>query len=498
MNKNANLYTSLSQGFPSDDNRTVIETPQGRTWSYRDLERKTARFAGLLAGLGIGKGERVAVLVEKSPEALFLYLACLRAGISYLPLNTAYQLPEIDYFLSDAEPKAIVCRPEAQDELLSLAERRGIRHVLTLGEAGEGTLPEQAKTQSPGFETVPCRANDTAAILYTSGTTGQPKGAMLTHGNLASNARILQQFWRFTPSDTLLHALPLFHVHGLFVACHCVLISGAKMRLLPRFEAESVLAALPGSTVFMGVPTHYSRLLAEDTLNATACATMRLFISGSAPLPENIFHAFRARTRHTILERYGMTETLMNTSCPYDGERKPGSAGPALPGVSIRIVDPSPEGVGAIEIKGPNVFQGYWRQPEKTAEEFTPDGWFRTGDLGRLDGDDYLFIAGRGKELIITGGYNVYPREVERAIDAIDGVRESAVIGLPDADFGERVTAVVVPEPEGQVSSDGIIEALKTAIANYKIPKQVLFADELPRNAMGKVQKNRLRERMDA
>lgn len=500
-----NLYTYLAHHFPRSPSRIVIETPAGQAFSYEELDRQTARLAGLLTDLGIGKGERLAVLVEKSPEALFLYLACLRSGIIYLPLNTAYRLPEIDYFFSDAGPRAVVCRPEAREALSHLAAQHGIKHVLTLGETGTGTLMDMVRPNrtEPGgskFDTVAREEEDIAAILYTSGTTGRPKGAMLTHGNLASNARVLKEAWRFVSSDVLLHALPLFHAHGLFVACHCVLMSGARMILLPRFETASVLARLSHSTVFMGVPTYYSRLLTEDKegkLDASARA-MRLFISGSAPLPESVFHGFRERTGHAILERYGMTETLMNTSNPYDGERKPGSAGPALPGVEIRIADPSPEGVGDIQLKGPNVFKGYWRAPEKTAREFTPDGWFRTGDLGRLDEDGYLFIAGRGKDLIITGGYNVYPREVERAIDSIDGIRESAVIGLPDADFGESVTAIVVPGPDREVSADRIIAALKTMIANYKIPKRVVFVDDLPRNAMGKVQKNLLCERISA
>nr|VFJ94605.1 MAG: malonyl-CoA/methylmalonyl-CoA synthetase [Candidatus Kentron sp. H]VFJ95152.1 MAG: malonyl-CoA/methylmalonyl-CoA synthetase [Candidatus Kentron sp. H]VFK01723.1 MAG: malonyl-CoA/methylmalonyl-CoA synthetase [Candidatus Kentron sp. H] len=494
MNKNANLYTQFTHHFPEDRSRIVIGTPTGQSRSYGELEHRSARLANRLTGLGIGKGDRIAVLVEKSPEALFLYLACLRAGIIYLPLNTAYRLPEIDYFFSDAEPKAVVCRPKAWEEIAPLAARHGIGQVLTLGEEGEGTLIEMAGSGDSEFETVPCKEEEIAAILYTSGTTGQPKGALLTHGNLATNALTLKKAWRWTSSDVLLHALPLFHVHGLFVACHCVLMSGARMFLLPRFHVDSVLARLPQSTVFMGVPTYYSRLLMEQEFDADACRAMRLFISGSAPLPENVFHAFRARTGHAILERYGMTETLMNTSNPYDGERKPGSAGPALPNVGVRIVNASPEGVGDIQVKGPNVFKGYWRLPEKTAQEFTSDGWFRTGDLGTLDEAGYLFIVGREKDLIITGGYNVYPREVERVLDSIDGIRESAVIGLPDVDYGERLTAFVILEPNRKtITAEEIIAMLKQSIANYKVPKQVRFIDEFPRNAMGKIQKNLLR-----
>nr|VFJ75547.1 MAG: malonyl-CoA/methylmalonyl-CoA synthetase [Candidatus Kentron sp. FW] len=501
----ANLYTLFASRFPEDISRTFIEIPTGRTCSFRDLEKETARFANILVGmLGLREGDRIAVSVEKSPEAIFLYLACLRSGIIYLPLNTAYQPSEIDYFLSDAEPKVIVCRPEAFPNISKLAKQHGIGQVFTLSEQGTGTFPRLSKNATESvdsvFDTVPCREDDVAAILYTSGTTGRPKGAMLTHGNLASNALALHEAWRWTSSDVLLHALPLFHAHGLFVACHGVLWSGARMILLPKFDESSVLAQLPHATVFMGVPTYYSRLLSERGFSKKNCDAMRLFISGSAPLSETTFHAFRERTGHTILERYGMTETLMNTSNAYDGKRKAGSVGLALPGVSVRVVNETgEEKIGDIQIKGPNVFKGYWRLPEKTAEEFTPDGWFRTGDLGKTDEDGYLFIVGRGKDLIITGGYNVYPREVERALDSLPGVRESAVIGIPDADYGEMVIAIVVREPNHEqngetVTEGGILSALKRTMANYKVPKQVLFAEDFPRNAMGKVQKNLLRE----
>nr|VFK18516.1 MAG: malonyl-CoA/methylmalonyl-CoA synthetase [Candidatus Kentron sp. LPFa] len=503
----ANLYALFASRLPRDPSRTCIETPAGKQWSYGDLERETALFANFLGTLDLRKGDRVAALVEKSPEALFLYLACLRSGLIYLPLNTAYQPSEIDYFLSDAEPKAIVCRPETLEPISELAARRGIEHILTLDEQGAGILPDRAKGFSDsGFDTVPCEEEDVAAILYTSGTTGRPKGAMLTHGNLASNALALHEAWRWTSSDVLLHALPLFHVHGLFVACHGALLSRARMILLPKFDIQSVLAQLPRATVFMGVPTYYNRLLLEPEFSANVCAAMRLFISGSAPLSETAFHAFQERSGHTILERYGMTETLMNTSNPYDSVRKPASVGPVLPGVDVRIArdageEEAGEGkvIGEIQLKGSNVFKGYWRQPEKTAQEFTPDGWFRTGDLGTLDEDGYLFIVGRGKDLIITGGYNVYPREVEGALDSLDGIRESAVIGVPDPDFGERVIAIVVREPDGarngeMVTEEGIIEAMKRTIANYKAPKRIFFVEDFPRNAMGKVQKNVLRE----
>nr|VFJ52991.1 MAG: malonyl-CoA/methylmalonyl-CoA synthetase [Candidatus Kentron sp. FW] len=501
----ANLYTLFASRFPEDISRTFIETPTGKTCSFEDLGKKTARFANILVGmLGLREGDRIAVSVEKSPEAIFLYLACLRSGIIYLPLNTAYQPSEIDYFLSDAEPKAIVCRPEAFPGISKLAMQHGIGQVLTLSGQGTGTFPGLLKNATASadsvFDTVSCGEDDVAAILYTSGTTGRPKGAMLTHGNLASNALALHEAWQWTSSDVLLHALPLFHAHGLFVACHGALWSGARMILLPRFDESSVLAQLPRTTVFMGVPTYYTRLLAERDFSEKNCKSMRLFISGSAPLSETTFHAFRERTGHTILERYGMTETLMNTSNAYDGKRKAGSVGLALPGVSVRVVNETgEEKVGDIQIKGPNVFKGYWHLPEKTAEEFTPDGWFRTGDLGKTDEDGYLFIVGRGKDLIITGGYNVYPREVERVLDSLPGVQESAVVGIPNTDYGEMVIAIVVREPEHEqngeaVTEEGILSALKKTIANYKAPKRVLFAKDFPRNAMGKIQKNLLRE----
>jgi len=492
-----NLYTQLINHFPEDRSQIVIESLEGEKWSYLVLEQQTARFANTLTRLGVKKGDRVAALVDKSPQALSLYLACLQTGAIYLPLNTAYQLPEIDYFFADAKPRVVICLPELREAISELAIRHGVRQVLTLDEQGMGTLTSEAKTENPTFETVPCQDNDIAAILYTSGTTDKPKGAMLTHENLFSNALILREAWQWTSSDVLLHALPLFHVHGLFVACHCALLSGAKMFLLPKFDTRSVLDYLPRSTVFMGVPTYYSRLVGEEGLSADVCRSMRLFVSGSAPLPENVFYAFRDLSGHTILERYGMTETLMNTSNPYEGPRKPSSVGPALPYVGVRVVNRTgPEGIGNIQIKGPNVFKGYWRLPEKTAQEFTPDGWFETGDLGTIDEDGYLFISGRGKDLIITGGYNVYPREIERVLEDLDGIRESAVIGIPDPDYGESVIAIVVLESNQKaITQERIIAALKKAIVNYKVPKQILFVDELPRNAMGKIQKNALRDR---
>lgn len=498
---NKNLYQLLASRFPTNATDIAIETPQGQRWSYRDLDDETGRLARLFHSLGLREGERVAVQVEKSPQALFVYLACLRAGLSYLPLNTAYQSPELAFFMSDAQPSLLIGRPEASRELEILARRNTIPHVFSLGVDGTGSLLEQSHRLTTDYPAVPCTGEETAALLYTSGTTGQPKGARLSHANLAANALTLQTAWGFTASDVLLHALPLFHAHGLFVASHCTLLSGSKMLFLSGFEASTVVASLPRATVFMGVPTYYTRLLAQPGLDRHRCAAMRLFISGSAPLPEGTFLAFQERTGHRILERYGLTETLMNSSNPLHGQRKPGSVGMALAGVFIRIVDDAgqrlgPGEVGEIQVKGPNVFCGYWRLPKRGREDFTDDGWFRTGDLGKWDTEGYLTIVGRRKDLIITGGYNVYPKEVESYIDRLPGVQESAVIGLADSDFGERVVAVVVPTPaDPELTADTLVATLKQSLANYKVPKAVFFVDELPRNAIGKVQKNVLRER---
>jgi len=499
-NSNANLYAILSARFGSDLQRDCILMPDGGRWSYADLDRESARIAGALTARGAKPGERVAAQVDKSPHALFLYLACLRAGCIYLPLNTAYPERELDYFLADAEPAVVVCRPPAEAMLRGIAARRSDACLLTLDAAGRGSLGDAGADLAPEFETVARTPDDPAAILYTSGTTGRPKGAVLSHGNLAANAITLHQTWGFRPGDVLLHALPLFHTHGLFVACHCALLNASPMIMLPKFDLTMVKQALPRATVMMGVPTFYTRLLADPGFGPEDCAAMRLFISGSAPLLEQTFSDFRERTGHTILERYGMTEAGMVTSNPLLGERKRGTVGPPLPGVTLRVVDesgrPLPAGkVGAIEYRGPNVFKGYWRRPEQTAEEFTADGYFRSGDLGCIDRDGYLSIVGRGKDLVISGGYNVYPKEVELVIDALAGVMESAVIGLPDPDFGERVTAVVVRRPGAPpIDADAIRTAIKPLLAGYKTPKEFHFVDRLPRNAMGKVQKKTLRE----
>jgi malonyl-CoA/methylmalonyl-CoA synthetase len=496
-----NIYSLFAGRFPSDRRAPFIETPAGGHYSYGDLERESARYARFLTGLGLQPGDRVAVQIEKSPAAVFLYLGCLRAGLIYLPLNPAYRAAEIEYYLDDAEPSAVVCRPSDLSGMRELAGPRGLKHVYTLDADGQGTLTGESRSLGDEFDTCRVSPDATAVLLYTSGTTGRPKGAMLTHGNLAANALALHQAWGWRPDDVLLHALPLFHIHGLFVACHCVLLNGTKMILLPKFDAPVIIRLLPKVTVFMGVPTFYTRLLADPAFNRDVCGYMRLFVSGSAPLLPQTFDEFRQRTGHTILERYGMTETGMNTSNPLDGPRRPGTVGKPLPGVSIRIVNdtnqPLPAGeVGQLQIKGDNVFKGYWRLPEKTAEEFSADGYFHTGDLARMDNDGYVSIVGRTKDLIISGGLNIYPKEIESYLDKLDGVLESAVIGAAHPDFGEAVIAVVVRAPGCEdMTEAGIVAALKQKIAGYKVPKRVFFVPELPRNTMGKVQKNLLRER---
>jgi malonyl-CoA/methylmalonyl-CoA synthetase len=497
---NDNIYGLFKSRFPQDRSAIFIETEDGRSYSYRTLEQESARLAGFLTRSGVRKGDRVAVQVDKSPEALFLYLACLQAGFIYLPLNTAYKESELAYFFEDAEPSVVICRPQDKTLMDRLAARRGNPQVHTLDRSAGGSLMEEARGVEPEFPVADCTRDDVAVILYTSGTTGRPKGAMLTHGNLGSNGLALHEAWGWQENDVLLHALPLFHIHGLFVACHCVLLNGSRMIFLDRFDVRSVLRLLPSATVFMGVPTFYTRLLARSEFTRETCRNMRLFTCGSAPLLEQTFHEFKHRTGHTILERYGMTETGMNTSNPLDGPRLAGTVGLPLPGVSIRIVDDAdkdvPDGdVGYLLVKGDNVFPGYWRMPEKTAEEFTPAGYFRTGDMARRDANGYISIVGRAKDLVITGGYNVYPKELESYIDELDGVVESAVIGLPHPDFGEAVTAVVVRKTEREdVTEETIIRALKERVANYKVPKNVFFVESLPRNTMGKVQKNLLRD----
>ncbi len=493
---NANLYALLRSHFDEHIGEPCILIPDGPVIHYDRLDAVSAQIAHALDAEGCRTGDRVAAQVDKCWEALALYLACLRAGFVFLPLNIGYQKSELAYFFGDAEPRVIVCRPESAQ---TVAPLRPEATVLTLGN-GEGTLLDRAAGREESFDTVTSRPDDLAAIVYTSGTTGRAKGAMLTHRNLGSNALALVDAWGFTRGDVLLHALPIYHVHGLFVAVHCALLSGSHMLWLAKFDAGEVRALLPRATVMMGVPTFYTRLLADPALGAADCRSMRLFVSGSAPLLPETFGEFRQRTGHTILERYGMSETGMNTSNPLEGERIAGTVGPPLPGVSVRVVGADGNAcaagvVGAIEVKGPNVFAGYWRMPEKTREEFTADAWFRTGDVGEILANGYVRIVGRATDLIITGGLNVYPKEVEEKIDALPGVAESAVIGVPDADFGEAVTAVVVARAGEVLREDDLIAALKAEIAGFKVPKRVHFVDALPRNSMGKVMKNVLRER---
>jgi malonyl-CoA/methylmalonyl-CoA synthetase len=495
---NENFHAAIEAAARGREARVLLETDDGASYTHAQAAEWSGRIANLLVASGAGRGDRVAVQVEKSPMSLFLYLACLRAGLVYLPLNSAYQRGELAHFIDDAQPGVIVCRPQNVPTMQALCAGRA--RVLALDDDGGGELAHAALQQPAGFATVAAGADDLAVILYTSGTTGRSKGAMLTHRNLSSNARTLVESWGFDERDVLLHALPIFHVHGLFVANHCALLSGARMLWHRKFDAKRVLRDLPRATVLMGVPTFYTRLLAEAGFTREAAAGVRLFISGSAPLLPDTFAEFAARTGKPILERYGMSETGMNTSNPLDGERRAGSVGFPLPGVSVRVAGdgdrPLPAGeVGGIQVKGPNVFGGYWRMPEKTREEFTADGWFRTGDVGTFDADGYLSIVGRAKDLIISGGYNVYPKEIELALDAMPGVAESAVIGIPHPDFGEAVAAVVVPRKDARLDPGAMIAELRKNLANFKVPKQVYLVEELPRNAMGKVQKAELRNR---
>ena len=505
---NKNLFAAIRAAFPADLDAVVIESADSSTgatikqYSWRELDQQTARIANLLASLKLPEGSRIVVQTEKSVEALELYLGVLRAGYVYLPLNTAYQASEVNYFIGNAEPAVVVCSPTSLAWMQRIADAAKVMRVFTLDDAGSGTLIEDAAAHSPTHSIVMRQADDLAAILYTSGTTGRSKGAMLSHANLLSNALTLKDYWGWSANDVLIHALPIFHVHGLFVASHCALLSGAKMIWLCKFDPTAVLARLPEATVFMGVPTLYVRLLADARLNRDACKNMRLFVAGSAPLLIETFNAWRDRTGHTILERYGMSETAMLTSNPYnarDGERRGGTVGFPLPGVQVRVSGDDgaacPVGeIGGIEVKGPNVFSGYWRMPEKTQEEFTVNGWFKTGDVGKIDDRGYVVIVGRSKDLIISGGYNVYPAEIEGYLNDIPGVAESAVIGVPHPDFGEAGVAVVVAKAGSALDSAAMLADLKSKIANFKVPKCVFIVADLPRNAMGKVQKNVLRQ----
>ena len=501
--KNNNLFAALRAAFPADLDAVALETDNELNYSWRDIERATAMMANLLASLKLPAGSRIAVQVEKSVEAMMLYLATLRAGYVFLPLNTAYQSAEIEYFITNAEPAVVVCSSKNFGWVSKIAFKSGTQNVFTLDDDRTGSLLARAAHCSDRHEVAVSKPDDLAAILYTSGTTGRSKGAMLSHGNMLSNALTLKDYWGWKPGDVLIHALPIFHVHGLFVALHGALINGSKMIWMAKFDPQRVVKKLLEATVFMGVPTLYVRLLAEPGLSHDTCRNMRLFVAGSAPLLIETFNDWQQRTGHTILERYGMSETAMLTSNPYRVEpgksRRGGTVGFALPGVTVRVQGDDgaalPTGeIGGIQVRGPNVFQGYWRMPEKTKEEFTADGYFKTGDVGKIDAEGYITIVGRSKDLIISGGYNVYPAEIEGYINDLPGVLESALVGVPHEDFGEVGVAVVIAKPGMALAADQIVAALKSKLANFKIPKKCFVVAELPRNTMGKVQKNLLRD----
>lgn len=494
-----NLYAAFQSRFPENQSKVLLSVAGGESYTYADVEKKSAQVATYLTSLGLGTGDRVTVQAEKSPELLCLYLGVIRAGLVFHPLNTAYTNDELAYFLGDAEPSLVVCDESKKLDFEILCAAARVPNLLTLSDDGSGTLMDNVASCSNEFETAATQPDDLASLLYSSGTTGRPKGIMLSHRNLIENALVLVDYWGFSAKDCLLHALPIFHVHGLFVAIGCVLMSGASMRWLPKFKVSDVMENLPRTTVMMGVPTYYTRLLAESLFDAQMCSSVRLFVSGSAPLLSETFVEFEQRTGKAILERYGMTETGMNTSNPLLGERRAGTVGFPLPGVSVRITDAdnqilNPGEVGNLQVKGPNVFAGYWKMPEKTAEDFTEDGFFMTGDKGLIDKDGYVSIVGRAKDMVISGGLNIYPKEIELLIDELPGVLESAVIGVPDPDFGEAVVAVIVPTPDAELSDEQVINYVKQHAANFKVPKRVFFVDSLPRNTMGKVQKNILRQ----
>ncbi|WP_299649025.1 malonyl-CoA synthase [uncultured Tateyamaria sp.] len=492
------LYDTLF-GRHAESDAVFLHLADGVTLSYRTFLEMAAQYAGLLTEVGLKPGDRVAVQIEKSPQALAVYAACAQAGLVFLPLNTAYTPDEVAYFVSNSGAGIVLCDDRKRDGLAPIAERCGAQ-LETLNEDGSGSFAEKAATCPKSFQTVSRDTDDLAAFLYTSGTTGRSKGAMLSQGNLLSNAETLRHEWRFTASDVLLHALPIFHTHGLFVATNITLLAGSQMIFLPKFDLDQMIAAMPRATTMMGVPTFYTRLLGDARFTKELAAHMRLFVSGSAPLLAETHVQFEQRTGHRILERYGMTETNMNTSNPYDGERRAGTVGFPLPGVELKITDSKtgetlPKGeIGDIEVRGPNVFQGYWQMPEKTAEELRADGFFITGDLGQIDADGYVSIVGRNKDLIISGGYNIYPKEIELLLDEQPGVLESAVIGVPHPDFGESVVGVLVAMPDQELNLDHIKENIGKSLARFKQPQKLVVLPELPRNTMGKVQKKSLRE----
>jgi len=504
------MYTSnhlggrLRAASLATPNAIFAQRPDAANVTYDALWQLAEKYAVVLTRSGVESGDRVAVQVGKSVEMVALYLGTILAGGVFLPLNSDYTPSEIEYFVADSEPTVFVCAPNTFETLHKVATQLGVRTVLTLGTDGKGTLAEKAQAEETGFKAVLRGADDLAAILYTSGTTGRSKGAMLSHENLASNAATLCAHWQFSSDDILIHALPIFHTHGLFVCTNMTLIAGSSVIFMTSFNSQQVIEFMEQATVLMGVPTFYTRLLKEPNLSPDSVKHMRLFVSGSAPLLAETHQLWLQKTGRTILERYGMTETNMNTSNPYEGKRKSGTVGLALPDVDVRVTDPNSgetlaQGeVGSIEVRGPNVFQGYWRMPEKTREELRPNGFFITGDVGVIDEQGYLAIVGRSKDMVITGGYNVYPKEIESLLDEIEGIDESAVIGLPHPDFGEAVAAVVVAQQANRLSEPEILAAIAAKIARYKQPKRLFFIDELPRNTMGKVQKNILRERFKA
>ena len=492
-----NLYLTYREGFLQDLKIPFLEYLDGSLITYEELEEQSSQYANGFSDLGLQPGDRVSVQVDKSPEVIFIYLACLRSNLIFHPLNTAYKESELSFFLDDAKPSVFICQKEIYENISSLGLKKEPQYVFTLFPL-EGESIQSIKRKGD-HEIVDCSEEHTAALLYSSGTTGKPKGIMLTHGNIGFNALALKEAWNFTQEDCLLHALPIYHVHGLFVALGCVFLSGSRVLWMNAFDADEVLKILPKCSVMMGVPTYYTRLLSNPKLNNDTTANIRVFISGSAPLLEDTFNEFRSKTDHYILERYGMTETNIICSNPIAGKRKPGTVGLPLEGQSLRIVDDSlnnldKDEIGNIQVKGPNVFNGYWNLPDKTKEDFSSDNFFNTGDKGFIDQDGYLTIVGRSKDMIISGGLNVYPKEIESLIDDIEGVGESAVIGLKDDDLGEKVVAMVVRQDKSEITEEELITTLKQDIAGFKVPKQVIFIDELPRNAMGKVQKNVLRD----
>lgn len=496
---NPNLYQTFRDQW--DLEGSFLNDDHGNQLSYGDADFQSALVAGALSSLGLKPGDRVSVQAEKSTDYLWLYFGCLRGGFIFHPLNPAYTKSELEYFFNNAEP-GVVIYDESRSDTLDAARQAGVRHLYTQGKDGSGSFRELRSEQTPLARIETVAADDPAVLLYSSGTTGKPKGIPLSHKNIATNAFALSRAWQFAGEDVLLHALPMFHAHGLFISLGCVLSTGARMIYQSKFDPEQVLAAIPEATVMMGVPTYYTRLLAHGGLNAANCAHIRMFVSGSAPLRKDTFETFEQQTGHAIVERYGMSETIIQTTNPVDGVRKAGTVGLPLPGVEIRVVDENDQvlannEIGDIQSRSESTFLAYWRNPEKTKEDFTADGFLRTGDQGFLDDDGYLSIVGREKDLVISGGLNVYPAEVEQVINEFDGVEESAIIGVPHTDFGEAVVAVVVPLSGSELNADNIVTKSKTLLANYKVPKAVMIVDALPRNSMGKVQKNVLREQYE-